>query len=147
MQNKLVINQKPRGQGRPRFTSKPYPHAYESVADKKYKKEIVKTFNEQLKQGNVIILDDVKKPLEVLILAYLPIPKSVTKTQRKLIDEGKIKPSKKPDADNIAKIVIDALTGLAWIADDKSINSLYVRKEFSTDDNPRVEIIYDYLDK
>ena len=147
MQNKLVINQSPRGQGRPRFTSKPFPHAYETAADKKYKKEVIRAFNEQLKQGNVIILDDITKPLEVLILAYLPIPKSTTKSQRKLIDEGKIKPSKKPDADNIAKIIIDALTGLAWMADDKSINSLYVRKEFATDDNSRVEIIYDYLDK
>lgn len=145
--SKLVINQKPRGQGRPRFTSKPFPRAYESATDKKYKKLVVDTFKKEYSKGNVIILDDDKKPLEVLIVAYVPIPSRLTKAQRKLVDCGEIQPSKKPDADNIAKIVIDALTGVAWKADDSLINSLYVSKKFATDDNPRVEIFYNYLDK
>lgn len=49
-----------------------------------------------------------------------------------------IRPTKKPDWDNIGKIVTDALNGVAY-HDDAQIVDAQVRKFYSKD--PRVEII------
>lgn len=49
--------------------------------------------------------------------------------------QGKILPTKKPDCDNIAKIICDALNGVAY-DDDKQIVALKVTKIYS--DEPRV---------
>ena len=48
-----------------------------------------------------------------------------------------VKPLVKPDLDNIAKGICDALNGIAW-KDDKQITDLYVGKRY--DENPRVEV-------
>ena len=49
--------------------------------------------------------------------------------------QGKILPTKKPDCDNIAKIICDALNGVAY-DDDKQIVALKVTKIYSAE--PRV---------
>jgi Holliday junction resolvase RusA-like endonuclease len=51
--------------------------------------------------------------------------------------DGTIKPVKKPDLDNIAKICLDALNKLAF-DDDSQIVALRVEKHYS--EEPRVEI-------
>lgn len=65
------------------------------------------------------------------------IPKSMTKKNRQLIEEGKLHPTKKPDLDNVAKIVLDSLNGIAY-SDDSQIVKLNVEKHYS--ENPRVEV-------
>ena len=52
--------------------------------------------------------------------------------------EYKIRPVVKPDLDNVAKLICDALNGLAW-HDDNAIVDMQVRKFYST--QPRVEVI------
>lgn len=71
------------------------------------------------------------------IKAYFRIPKSFSKKKRKLIELGELRPTKKPDTDNIAKSVLDSLNGIAY-KDDSSIVELKVSKYF--DDQPRVEV-------
>lgn len=75
--------------------------------------------------------------IEARIVAMYGIPKSMTKRNRQLIEEGKLHPTKKPDLDNIAKIVLDALNGIAY-KDDSQVVKLTVEKHYS--DNPRVEV-------
>ena len=75
--------------------------------------------------------------LEARIVAMYPIPKSMTKKKRQLIDEGKLHPTKKPDLDNVAKIVLDSLNSIAY-SDDSQIVKLGVEKHYS--ENPRVEV-------
>lgn len=50
---------------------------------------------------------------------------------------GEIKPTKRPDADNILKIVQDGLNGVAY-PDDKSITDSRVVKRYGTEE--RVEV-------
>ena len=50
---------------------------------------------------------------------------------------GQIRPTKKPDADNCAKSVLDALNKIAF-DDDSQIVELHVNKYYS--ENPRVTI-------
>lgn len=79
-----------------------------------------------------------KEPLAVYITAFFPIPKSTTKKDRELIAQRKLLPTKKPDADNIAKCICDALNGIAY-TDDTQIVCLQVNKLF-TNDEPKVTV-------
>lgn len=79
-----------------------------------------------------------KTPIAVKILAYFQIPKSVSKKKRQEMLEDFIRPTKKPDADNIAKIICDGLNGIAY-GDDAQIVDLEVTK-YWTDTDPRVEV-------
>ena len=76
-------------------------------------------------------------PLKLTITAYFPIPSSASKKKKELMLAGIIRPTIKPDWDNIGKIVTDALNHLAY-DDDKQIVEAIVRKLYS--DEPRVEI-------
>lgn len=79
-----------------------------------------------------------KGQITAIIKAYFGIPKSYTNKKKKDIEMGKVKPTKKPDADNIAKAVLDSLNGMAYM-DDSAVITLIVEKHFS--DKPRVEVI------
>ena len=43
---------------------------------------------------------------------------------------GKLLPTKKPDVDNVAKSVLDALNGVAWL-DDSQVVRLEISKSYS----------------
>jgi Holliday junction resolvase RusA-like endonuclease len=75
--------------------------------------------------------------LTIDIDAYFEIPKSASKKNKQLMNNGGIRPTKKPDLDNIMKIVCDALNKVAY-ADDSQIVSAIVKKFY--DEMPRVEI-------
>ena len=47
--------------------------------------------------------------LSINIIAYLKIPKSTSKAKVEEMLENKISPTKKPDVDNIAKSILDAM--------------------------------------
>lgn len=78
------------------------------------------------------------EPLEIFIDVYYEIPKSTTKKVRAEIEKGKLYPTKKPDADNIAKVICDALNKIAY-KDDSQIVNLSVRKLYSAD-RPKVMV-------
>lgn len=77
--------------------------------------------------------------LKVMMLAYFPIPKSTPKKLAALMREGKIRHVKRPDVDNIAKSVLDALNGVAF-DDDSAVYSLFVAKRYEDDKGPRVMV-------
>ena len=69
-------------------------------------------------------------PLIATFSIYVAIPKSYTKHQRKLIDEGKLWPTAKPDIDNVVKLLCDAMNGVVY-GDDKQIVDLLVSKQYA----------------
>ena len=62
---------------------------------------------------------------------FIP-PESMSKKKRLAIATGCIRPCKKPDVDNIAKLVLDALNGVIY-KDDKDVSSLTVFKRYCAD--------------
>lgn len=76
-------------------------------------------------------------PLKVSIIARFPIPKSASKKRAEMMRSGAIMHTQRPDADNIAKAVLDALNGLAY-HDDAQVCELSVSKAYS--DSPATEI-------
>lgn len=68
--------------------------------------------------------------LTVGITIYTVVPKSFSKKKRALALANKIFPTKKPDVDNISKIILDSLNTIAY-EDDKQVVSLSVDKLYS----------------
>lgn len=71
------------------------------------------------------------------IIAYYKIPKSYSKKRVKAILEEGVHSLKKPDADNIAKIILDSLNDIAF-HDDSQVVELIAIKRW-TQENERVE--------
>ncbi len=76
-------------------------------------------------------------PVCVIIFAYYPVPRSVTKKVAAQMLANKTRPTKKPDFDNIGKIVCDALNGLAWLDDAQVVDGRVIKLY---DEAPRVEV-------
>ena len=76
-------------------------------------------------------------PLEMRIKAYYPIPVSISKKKQAAMEAGEIRPTIKPDSDNVMKVFADALQGIAF-KDDKNIVLCQIEKHYSR--VPRVEV-------
>ena len=76
-------------------------------------------------------------PLDVRIMAYYPIPKSVSKKKRQLMIDKQLRPLKKPDTDNVCKAILDSLNDIAYHDDAQVVDSM-IRKFYS--ENPRVVV-------
>ena len=87
------------------------------------------------KYGDVISFRE--GPVQVEINAFFGVPKSTSKKKSAAMIIGDIKPTKKPDADNIAKAVLDAMNGIVY-HDDTQVCRLVVSKYYS--DQPRIEV-------
>lgn len=68
---------------------------------------------------------------------YLPLRKSASKKEKVLAELGLIRPTKKPDVDNLDKLLYDALIGILYV-DDCIIVGGDSKKYYSC--KPRVEI-------
>ena len=75
----------------------------------------------------------------VTITAYCRIPESAPKRKKKAMEEWAIWPTKKPDWDNIGKIVCDALNGYVW-KDDSQVVDGAVHKRYAVEPRVVVEI-------
>ena len=69
-------------------------------------------------------------PVTLRIVARFLPPKSGSKITQKRMLEGEILPLKKPDMDNIVKVVADALNGVAY-HDDTQVVLVVAKKVYS----------------
>lgn len=115
----------PVAKGRPRFTR--FGGAYTPTKTKKYETAIAEYYT-QASKG--FTFEDT--PVCVNIVFGMPIPKSAPKSRREAMQVGVIRHTKKPDLDNLAKAVLDALNEIAW-KDDSQIVRLSVMKEYSSE--------------
>ena len=134
MKVKFTILGEPAGKGRPRFRSMgPYVKTYTPEKTVTYE-NLVKL--EYRRQCSDFRFED-SAPLDMRITAYYSIPKSASKKKRAQMERFEIRPMKKPDNDNIVKVVQDALTQIAF-RDDVQIVDCQLRKFYS--ENPRVVV-------
>lgn len=121
----------PRGKGRPRFTKTGHP--YTDSETRAYEHKIAAYYRRQL--GAFRWPDSAF--VSVQVTAYYPIPQSATKAATAAMREGRTLPSRKPDIDNVMKVVLDALNGVAY-KDDSRVVRVEAQKVYS--DIPRLEI-------
>ena len=126
---KFTVPGVPVGKGRPRFTRTGHTYTPEKTAAYEEKVRLCwKTQSGQAFAGGV--------PLKASIIAYFPIPKSTSKKKAEAM-EGTFHTSR-PDADNVAKSILDALNGCAY-PDDSAVQIDRCWKIY-TNGAPRVEV-------
>ncbi|HGM1282915.1 TPA: RusA family crossover junction endodeoxyribonuclease [Clostridioides difficile] len=141
MKVNFTIGGEPRAKARPRMsvsTGKAYTTEqtvlYENWIRLMYNSTVKHFFEGNVKMTVICYFDITKKDREAL-----KKNKVNTKAYKDAIDkvEGLIRPSKKPDLDNIIKSVADSLNGIAY-KDDSQIVEVVSKKYYS--DKPRVEV-------
>lgn len=125
----------PRGKGRPRarvmqISRKATAHIYTPHETQDYERFIRGCFEQQVGGAPCLLA-----PVRVDIAAEYPVPKSYSKRKREQCLMGAVPHTGKPDLDNVAKIVLDALNGLAYM-DDTQVTELHVCKRYGA--SPRV---------
>ncbi|MFR7590254.1 MAG: RusA family crossover junction endodeoxyribonuclease [Longibaculum sp.] len=129
----FIIYGEPKAKGRPRFVNRgKFVSTYTPKETLNYENLVKISFDSQIEDKYVI-----QGEIKATIKAFFSIPKSTSKKKEKSMLEGNIKPTKKPDCDNIAKTILDALNGIAY-RDDSQIVELNVEKYYSHE--PRVEV-------
>lgn len=120
----FIVEGNPQGKARPRFSQKSGT-VYTPAKTVRYERLIRKAFLDA--GGNAIPSDCY---VGITVDAYFQIPKSYTKGKRLACQHNINRPDKKPDIDNILKIVLDGLNGVAY-ADDKQVIEVRCRKFYS----------------
>lgn len=124
----LIIEGNPVGKQRPRHTRKGVTYTPDKTRN--YEKLIAEKYKEL--KGE--LLDGT---LKLVVVAYYPIPASTNKANKVLMSNNIIRPDKKPDLDNVIKIIMDGLNGVAY-TDDKQIVSIVANKYYAYE--PRIEV-------
>ena len=130
IEQSFTVYGEPRGKGRPRFAR---GRTYTDSNTVEYEREVAKAWE------SVATIKFSKTPTEVTIKAFFSVPSSLSKKRKAALYGTPCQ--KKPDADNIAKIILDGLNSVA-IEDDAQVNLLKVEKMYVESETalPRVEV-------
>lgn len=122
----VQAKQRPKFNGRFAYTPKETV-SYENLVKLQY----------QAQCGNYRYPDDV--PLIVAIFVHIEPPQSASNIKKtRMLNQAEY-PLKKPDVDNVAKIILDALNGIAY-RDDKQVVTLIVKKLYAGESGVGVTI-------
>lgn len=121
---------KPQGKARPRLGKY---STYTAEKTRAYEELVRYTFKNQCKG-----VEPLEGALEARIIAVFEVPKSYSKKKREEMLRNGVHVFK-PDTDNIAKIVLDSLNGLAF-KDDSQVTKLTVAKMYGEQEKVVVEI-------
>ena len=120
MKVKFTIPGEPHGKARPRVVN---GHAFTPGNTVEYENLVRLEYQRQC--GQQRFSDDAQ--LDLRITAYYAVPKSVSRKKHIAMLEHKIRPTKKPDADNVVKSIADSLNKIAY-RDDTQIVDCQIRK-------------------
>ena len=117
----------PHGKGRPKFARR--GNFVQTYTDKKTAnyEELVKFHANTA----MVDLDPLKGAVAVYIYIKLAVPKSYSKKRTEACLSGLERPTKKPDWDNVAKSICDAMNGIVYM-DDTQIVDAHVTKVYAT---------------
>lgn len=133
MSNKWVIfsvEGSPRGKGRPRFMRN--GHTYTDDKTREYEERIKKAYLEVSKACS-------DKSIGIYITIAFAPNRTDTKAMRAAKLSNELMPRKKPDIDNVVKIVLDALNGVAY-KDDTQVNEVTAIRKYDVVPYIQVEI-------
>ena len=121
------------GKGRPRVNTTT-AIAYTPAKTKEYEELVKQYFIIKYRKINPL-----EGRIKIKITAYFSVTKNTSKKQEENMLNNTISPTKKPDIDNIAKIILDALNKLAF-KDDNQITKLEIEKKYSIEDKIYIKI-------
>ena len=116
---------KAHGKGRPRFTKSGHAYTDSKTASfegvvRRMASDAMKAAGHNMAQGQAV---------RVEMLVEVPCPVSYSAKKRKAALAGELPPFK-PDVDNIAKSILDAMNGIVF-DDDSRVTCLTVEKKFT----------------
>ena len=133
----FTIPGEPTGKGRPKFSSVAgRVNARTPDETVMYENYVKMQYMDAAGQATSRMFGD-DEQIAMTVKAYYKIPKSVSKKKRQAMVDNTTRPTKKPDADNILKIIADSLNEITY-RDDSQIVDASVSKYYS--DVPRVEV-------
>ena len=132
----FIVQGDPVGKGRPRFTRQ--GHAF--TPHKTATAESVVAMSARLEYG---LREPTKKPVTIQIEARFAVPSSASNKKRLFLLGQAC--TKRPDADNVAKLVCDALNGVIW-KDDAQICGLEVWKTWAEHGSLIVRVFEESID-
>lgn len=121
----FMVPGRPQGKARPRVNTRTH-RAYTPNATKRYEDTVKSCYMNAAPPGERLHIGSVR----VRIMAYYPIPKNWNKAEKRAAMAGETLPEVKPDLDNCAKAILDALNGLAY-KDDASVTDLTIHKRYA----------------
>lgn len=125
----FIIPGRPVGKGRPRFTRN--GHCWTPDKTVAYERDIKLAYWETYGRKKY----EEGKALAITIVLYYPRPKSMAKYKRRMAQKGVLRPTVKPDVDNVIKAILDALNGVAF-EDDRQIVQVECEKWYDiTEEN------------
>ena len=124
----------PQGKGRPRI-SKAGSHARMYTPAKTVSYEGMVALTAAQAMGSSPPLSG---PANVALEVNCEIPASWSQKKQRQAISGEIRPTTKPDVDNVVKAIFDGMNGVVW-RDDVQAVGLVVHKRYSV--NPRVNVI------
>jgi len=115
---------KPFGKQRPRVVTRGgFARAYTPKETVEYENKVRSSYKQSVERDYKL-----SGPISAQIEAIFEVPKSVSKKEKeRLLSEEDY--TKKPDCDNIAKSILDALNEISY-EDDSQVCELYVRKKY-----------------
>lgn len=117
----FCVEGEPRGKQRPRVAN---GHAYTPFETRQYEDAVRYKY---LATGG----KEFPANVQMKIIAWYGIPKSATKAVKRQMLNGEIIPTRRPDCDNILKIIADSLNGGIAYKDDAQVNAMAIEKRYS----------------
>lgn len=133
MKYKFEIKERAIGKQRPRYSSK-LGRMYTPTATRSFEEKIKWSFMQKYN----IATELSTKPFKATITAIFEPANSLSKKKKSELLSNVIF-TKKPDADNIAKAILDSLNGLAY-KDDSQVCRLTVQKDYGVENKIIVEL-------
>lgn len=107
-----------------------YAQTYTDKQTQEYEEDIKMAYLNSWKEHTNEPYKDPGVSLKISIEAFIKPPKATSKKKLQAMLEYEIRPTTKPDADNIAKAVLDSLNAVAY-PDDKQICDLHITKYYA----------------
>lgn len=139
-QHFMFLDIEPKGKARHRDrvvvpkSGKAFATHYPDPRQKNYVKELTQLIRYEY-QGDLI-----QGAVEVFWTALMPIPKSWSKKKREETYHQKVPHVKKPDTDNLEKMLFDCMNGIVW-KDDCQVWRVHKEKSYSVQTGWNVVII------
>lgn len=141
---RFTVEGLPQGKGRPRSVrsrKKPYTPAKTLAYEHHVKNAFLMAYFHV--EGRSMHGEDSlfgPEAIEAEISAYYPMPKRCSRIAERMMNLGLARPTRRPDLDNIAKSILDALNHLAY-NDDSQVVRLTISKYYCRAGEERTEVV------
>ncbi len=133
MEYQFIVEGKIVGKERPRVNMNT-GIVYTPGRTKEYETLVQQSFRIKYPQYKML-----KNRIGIDIIAYFKIPKGTSKANTEKMLNDQISPTKKPDIDNIAKSILDAMNRFI-IYDDNQVVKISVEKKYDTEDKTYIRV-------